>query len=157
MKVLIIHAAIYLTFYILAAYATTDILRLLKGCHTPVYASACYCPACHQKIALKDQLPIISYLKNQGSCKTCKSPIPITDFFLELFLFIALSVLSCLLHFSWTAFVFCILCYESTKLLFLLIFGTRKSGFLKNLMISLFINLLLFSILAFLFALEHLI
>ena len=157
MKILIIHAAIYFTFYILAAYATTDILRLLKDCRTPVYASACYCPVCHQKIALKDQLPIISYFKNQGSCKICKSPIPITDFFLELFLFIALSVVSYLLHFGWIAYSFCILCYEGTKFLFLLFFGKRKSGFLKNLMISLFIHLLLFSMLALLFALEHLI
>lgn len=156
MNPFIIHIAICLTYYILAAYATTDILRLLKGCQTPVYASSCYCPACHQKIMLKDQLPIISYFKNRGACRNCKTPIPIANLFLELFLFLSLSLLSYLLHFSWAAYAFCILCYEGIKILFLLFFQKRTQAFLKNLIISLATNLLLFSFLAFLFALEHL-
>ncbi len=155
MQLLIIHSAIYFTFYVLAAYSTTDILRLLKGCHTPVQASACYCPVCHQKIAFKDQLPIISYFKNNGSCRNCKSPIPFTDIFLEIYLFLSLSTLVHLFHFSWLSYAFCILCYESTKCFFLLIFKKRELNFLRNLMVSMLINLLLFSGLAFLFALEH--
>jgi len=47
--------------------------------------------------------------------------------------------------------------YEGTKLIFLLRFGRREQGFLKNLTFSLSANVLLFSFVALLFASEHLI
>ena len=59
MEQLILRIGICFTFYILGAYATTDILRLLKGSAVSVTAPDCYCPICHNKIALKEQLPII--------------------------------------------------------------------------------------------------
>lgn len=157
MKPIIIHLAIYLAFYILGAYATTDILRLLKGTTVPVNAPDCYCPVCHKKIALLDQLPIISYFINHGSCRNCKSPIPSTDLFLEIFLLLLMSAVSGIFQFRWFSYALCILIYEGTKAAFLIRFGKREAAFLKNLLLSLRNNLLLFGFIAFLFALEHLI
>lgn len=156
MKIVILHIAIYFAFYILGAYATTDILRLLKGSTVPVNAPDCYCPICNTRIRLRDQLPIFSFFVNHGSCKNCKSRIPIFDLFLEIFLFAALSGTAAVSHFRWTGFFLCILLYEVTKLVFLLRFGKRESQFGKNLALSLANNLFLFAALAVLFALAQL-
>lgn len=157
MRLFVIHAAICLTYYILGAYATTDILRLLKGCSTPVNASSCYCPVCHRKLSLGSQIPVFSYIKNHGACRHCKSPIPVTDLFLEIFLFTLLTGISCILHFDWAAFCLCVISYEITKAVFILRFGKRENGFLKNLLISLSLNAMLFAFLALLFLMEHII
>lgn len=66
MQALIVHFFIIFAFYILSAYATTDILRLLKGSTLPANSAHCYCPNCNSKIALKDQIPILSYFLNHG-------------------------------------------------------------------------------------------
>lgn len=155
MKIIILQSAIFFSFYILGAYATTDILRLLKGCRTPVSAPDCYCPVCGRKIALRDQIPVFSYIKNNGTCKNCKSPIPPSDLILEVFLFLLPSVTAGVLRFSRFSLLLCIIIYEGTKLFFLLRFGKRKEAFGKNLLFSLSANLLLFSFIAFLFALER--
>lgn len=155
MKTIILHISIFITFYILGAYATTDILRLLKGAVTPVNAPDCYCPVCSSRIALRDQLPIFSYLKNHGTCRNCKSHIPFSNLFLELFLFLLLSGIAAAFHFSAFAWGLCVLSYEAAKLAFLLRFGKREVEFRKNLMISLAYNLLFFTVLGFLFALTH--
>ena len=152
----IIYSAICFCFYILGAYATTDILRLLKGSTVSINAPDCYCPICNHKILLRDQLPIFAYIRNHGACRNCKSKIPFSDLFLEIFLFIALSTLTILLHFSWTAYFLCISVYEGTKLFFLLRFWKRETAFLKNLAVSLFNNLFLFGFIGILFALSHL-
>ncbi len=68
MKTALVYFSIYFAFYILGAYATTDILRLLKGSTLYVNARDCYCPICHNRILLKDQIPLFSYLKNKGKC-----------------------------------------------------------------------------------------
>ena len=157
MRLFVIHAAICLTYYILGAYATTDILRLLKGCSTPVIASSCCCPVCHRKISLSSKIPVLSYFKNHGACYHCKSPIPKTDLFLEIFLFTLQTGISCAMHFSWAAFCLCVFSYEITKVVFIFRFGKRESGFLKNLLTSLALNTMLFTFLAMLFLMEHII
>lgn len=155
MKIITPYFAILFAYYILGAYATTDILRLLRGSTVSVNAPDCYCPRCNTRILLRDQLPIFSYFKNHGSCRNCKSHIPISDLFLEIFLFIGLSGITIISRFSWIGFFLCILFYETTKLTFLLRFGKRKNQFGKNLVISLLNNLFLFTILAFFFALAQ--
>lgn len=157
MNTLIINFAIFFSFYILGAYATTDILRLLKGSTRSVTASECYCPICRSKIALKDQLPIFAYIKNRGQCQSCGSKIPLSDLFLEIFLFLLLSCIGILSRFSWTGFVLCVFAYEFTKLIFLLRFGKRETDFPKNLLLSLLNNMILFGIVAFLFLLRALV
>lgn len=157
MQTIIIPLAICFTFYILGAYATTDILRLLKGCDTPITAPDCYCPICNHKIKLRDQMPIFSYFKNHGACPNCKSPIPISNLFLEVFLFAVLSLTAIFLRFNWYAYFLSILIYEGTKLVELLRYGPRQTAFATNLLHSLLNNLLLFTLLAFLFFLHQLI
>ena len=157
MQTTIISVAICLTFYVLGAYATTDILRLLKGCDTPITAPDCYCPICNNKIRLRDQLPIFSYFKNHGACPYCNSSIPVSNLFLEVFLFTVLSLTSILLRFRWSAFFLCIVIFEGTKLVALLRYGHRETAFAKNFIRSLLNNLLLFLLLAFLFLLYQII
>lgn len=156
MKIIILHFAVFFGFYIIGAYATTDILRLLKGSDLPINEPDCYCPVCHKRIALRDQLPVLSYLKNHGRCKNCESPIPTSDLFLEVFLFTLLSCIAAVFHFSWTGFGLCVIFYESVKIIFLLRFGKREHAFWKNLFLSFINNLFLFGILASFFGLEHL-
>lgn len=153
MKSLILYFIIIFSYYILGAYATTDILRLLKGSSVSVNAPNCYCPYCNTQISLWDQLPLISYFINHGVCRKCKSRIPISDLFLEFFLFVFFCVITFLSHFSWPGFFLCILFYESTKIVFILHFGKRERNFTKNMVLSLVNNLFLFSIIAFFFAL----
>ncbi len=157
MDTVIIHILICFVFYIIGAYATTDILRLLKGSTTSINAPDCYCPVCHHKIALQDQIPVFSYLKNHGACHNCKSPIPVSDLFLEIFLFVLLSGAAFLLDFSWSACLLCIFLYETTKAVFLLLCGRRQDAFFSNLLLSLRNNAVIFSMVAFLFQLEHLV
>lgn len=151
MQTLLVKIAICFVFYIIGAYATTDILRLLKGSTVSVNAPDCYCPKCNNKIALKDQLPIIAYIKNRGKCFHCKSEIPIWDLFLEVFIFVCMSAISVVLKFSWTAFIVCVIFYEATKLVFVCINGKREIAFSKNLVISFGNNVVIFSFVAFLF------
>lgn len=152
-----IRAAIHFIFYILGAYATTDILRLTRCGSAPVSAPDCYCPKCGQKLRLRDQLPIFSYFWNKGRCRSCHSPIPFSDLFLELFLFVSMSAAAILTHYTWFGFFSCLLLYELTKLLFILIAGKRELDFSKNLLRSLLNNLFLFGITALVFAFHYLV
>lgn len=155
MQTFIIRFTICLVFYILGAYATTDILRLLKGSTLSINNPDCYCPICNNKIALKDQLPIFAYIKNHGACHHCKSKIPFGDLFLEVFLFILLSVIAFLFNFNWWAYLLCIIFYEFTKIIFIAIHGPRENAFGKNLLHSLLNNTILFALLAILFLLAQ--
>lgn len=151
MQLLLIHICIIFALYILSAFATTDILRLLSGSDRSVLASACYCPKCGQPIPLKHQIPIFSYFINSGVCHSCSSPIPKTDLFLEVFLFSGMSLLTVFFRFSWTGFFLDVLLFESVKICFLIIFGIREKHFLLELGLSLIVNLTEFTLLAFLF------
>lgn len=156
MQTLFLHIAILFSFYILGAYATTDILRLLNGAQVSINEPDCYCPICNHKILLKDQLPILSYLKNHGKCFYCQSSIPFSDLFLEIFLFIAMSSIAFFFHFNWISYFLCLTLYEITKFFFILIHGTRKDYFIKNLIISFFNNLIIFLLIAILFFISQL-
>ena len=153
MQVFIVQFFIFFIFYILSAYATTDILRLLKGSTLPVNSAYCYCPNCNNKIALKDQIPILSYFLNHGKCKSCGCKIPPNDLFLEVFFFLSFSSITLLFHFRWSAYFLCVALYEVVKCIFLFLHGKRENEFGKNLVRSLLNNLLLFLFLAFPFAL----
>lgn len=157
MQAFIIRFTICIAFYVIGAYATTDILRLLKGSTSSINAHHCYCPICHNKIALKDQLPIIAYFKNHGACRHCKSPIPVSDLFLEIYLFLLLSGIAIIFDFNWFAFLLCVISYEITKAVFIIKNGARESGFCKNLLLSLVNNIVLFTLIAFLFLLAQIV
>ena len=148
MKYIIIHFSIIFSYYIIAAYATTDILRLLKGSTLPVLSSNCYCPICHQKIKLIDQIPIFSYFRNHGRCRNCKSKISSSELFLEFFLFLTFSLITIFTHFHLISLFICIGLYEITKIIFILLYKPREQTFFFNLVCSLLSNFLLFSLLA---------
>ncbi len=151
-----VRLAILFTFYIIGAFATTDILRLLKGSSISVSDPECFCPICGSKIPLCDQLPVVSYFFNRGKCRSCHSKIPLSNLFLEIFLCFFLSLIALFTGFSYGGLLLCILFYQFIKLLFLFRYGVRKKDFAKNLCLSIFHNLILFGLLAFLFFLEHL-
>lgn len=155
MKTYIVYFCIYISFYILGGYSTTDILRLQKNAALSMNAPHCYCPICHQKIRLCDQIPLFAYLKNRGQCPSCHCNIPPSEFLLELAVFLPLSTLSTLLHFSWFAYLLCIVYYELLKLISIIYFKPRTTDFIKNLFLSLLNNAGIFCIIAFLFALPH--
>lgn len=156
MKNIILYTLLYVAFFIFGAYATTDILRLLHGCTSPVNAPGCYCPSCNKKIPLSAQIPVFSYIRNKGACQNCHAPIPLSDLFLELFIGFGFSIIATILHFSWLSFGLCICLYEATKGFYMLYAGVRKQAFFCNFFRSLFNNLILFSLLGILFALCHL-
>ena len=156
MRTTIAYTALFLAFYFIGAYATTDISRLLRGSERSVLTRDCFCPACGYTIPLKEQIPIFSYLKNRGRCRNCKAAIPFLDIFPECFLFPALSLIAILWSFSWKAYFASVLLYEGLKLFFILYRGPRKRNFFKSLMFSLFQNLLIFALLAVIFGILHL-
>lgn len=155
MKTYIVYFFIFLSFYILGGYSTTDILRLLKNASLSMNTPNCYCPICQHKIRLREQIPLFSYLKNKGQCPSCHCNIPPSEFLLELTIFLPLSFLSVLLRFSWFSYLLCIVYYELIKLIFIIHFKPRNTDFIKNLLLSLINNSVIFSMIAFLFALSH--
>lgn len=156
MRDIMIRIVIVYSFCIWGAYATTDILRLLNGAELPVWKSSCHCPVCRGKIRLADQIPIFSYVYGKGKCRNCGSRIPLSDLFLELIIIAGFTVLSLCTDFSWQCLIACIVGYELLKAGCLLVFGIRKEGFAKNLLYSIFSNLLIFIMISFLFLLRHL-
>jgi prepilin signal peptidase PulO-like enzyme (type II secretory pathway) len=142
---------IIFAFYILSAYATTDILRLLKGSSTPVYAPDCFCDNCKNKIRLIDQVPIFAYLFNRGRCHHCKCKIPAFDILFEVLILVTLTVTNVFLRFGWIGFAATVAEYEIIKLVFLLIKGKREEAFAKNLLISLLTNILVFLLVGILY------
>lgn len=147
---------IFISFYILGAYATTDILRLLQGAQLMEWNTECYCPICGGRIRLRDQLPILGYLLNKGTCRQCGSKIPFSDIFLEIFLFIGTSVIAVGMKFTWIGFLLDVLFYQAVKLFYLIKNGLRRDKRLKNIGYSLMSNTVIFSLIAILFGLLHL-
>lgn len=155
MKTYFVYLCIYITFYILGGYSTTDILRLLSGSTLSINYPYCCCPVCNAKIKLTAQLPVFAYLKNKGQCYNCKSKIPISELLMELLVCIPMCLIATIFHFSWCSYWLCVLYYELFKCGLLIYKGKRETDFFKNLIFSLANNLILFLILAFFFALAH--
>lgn len=155
MHTISIYTAIFFAFYIISAFATTDILRLLRGSSTSVSDLNCFCPVCGNRILLRDQLPIFAYFFHHGKCRYCKSAIPVSNVFLEIFLFLSLSVVSLITQFSFQGFLLCFFLYQCTKVIYLVKSGPREDAFFKNLLLSFLHNILLFGLLAFLFFIKY--
>jgi len=151
----ILHLILIIIYFILGAYATTDVSRLLKGAVTSIYDPNCYCPSCGTKIPLRSQIPVISYLINRGKCSYCHHKITRTDILPEILLPLGFLSFSYILHFSFYAYLVCIGLFEGYKFLCLVYYGARTSGFLKNLVFSLLMNSLLFLLLGFFFFLAN--
>ena len=153
----ILHIAIILACGIIGAYATTDILRLLKGSRMAVNESNCYCFLCGSRLSVWDQIPVIGYLLNRGRCHYCHRRIPSGDLFLELLLSVSMICISLWTRFSWKGFFLCFGLYECVKAGSILKMGHREERFVQNLLYSIVFNLIIFSLLAFLFLLCQLV
>lgn len=151
----ILSISILFSNYILGAFATTDILRLLKGSSLPVWEGACFCPICNKKLSLIEQLPILSYLFQKGRCKHCKTKIPFENFLFEIAFFLLFGAITLLSRFSFSGFFLTVFSYEAMKVFFILRFGKRENDFLKNLLFSLFQNLILFGLISFFYLLKN--
>ena len=144
-----VYFILFLTYYILGAYATTDILRLLKGSDIPIWHQNCYCPVCEHRLRLLDQLPIISYITSKGKCRYCAATIPISNLIPELLFLSGFSLLNFLTGFQWYSYLLTILVYEGIKILAIILLGPRENQFTKNLLVSLLQNLVIFTLLGF--------
>lgn len=155
MEGIFIRTVIICSFFIWGAYATTDILRLLKGAKLQVWKSSCYCPICGTKIRLINQIPVFSYVCSKGKCRKCNNRIPLFDLCLELSIIIGFTVIALYTNFSWKCLIFCIVAYEMLKILCICVFGRRVHEFAKNLIYSMFSNIIIFLLISFLFLLRH--
>jgi len=148
---LLIKITICLSFYVIGAYATTDILRLLEGHPVSVGNSKCFCEACGCKLTLRQQIPIFSYLLSRGRCKSCGCPISPGNFILEV-LFTAVFVLAAVItDFRPAVWLFCVMFYESVKLFCVIYRGKRGRTLAKGLLFSLMGNAVNFSLVGVLF------
>lgn len=160
MKIIVLKMLICFCFYLLGAYATTDILRLLRGkkdTEHSVSGRGCFCPVCGVEIHLYEQIPIFSYLFKRGRCKKCNARIPVANFILEVVIFIYMAGVSLISDFSMGAYGLCILYYETVKVLMILHYGRRKNRFWRNLMGSFGLNAVLFALLGFLFLVKNIV
>lgn len=148
MKIAVI-IGIIISYFTLGGLATTNILRLLKGSSFHVYSSECSCPNCGGKITVPMQTPIISYLVDGGKCRYCKSPIPINGLILEIIIFVGMTLISSLLHFSFFGVICSFLYYEAVKIGYILFYGKRESAFVKQYILSFFAILFLWLLVEF--------
>ncbi|MBQ8741373.1 MAG: prepilin peptidase, partial [Clostridia bacterium] len=86
--------SLFLIFYNIGGLATTNILRLTKGNKLTIHSSKCVCDNCDAKIPPFLQLPIISYIMCKGKCRNCGCRIPIYPLFLEIVIFLGMSIVS---------------------------------------------------------------
>ncbi len=144
-----------ISFFIIGAYATTDIKRLSYDATRSVNDPSCYCDSCNAKLSLVDQIPIISYILSKGRCRYCGARIPFSELLFEFAIGAGLSVISFLFSFNLTGFVAVVLCYEGIKLIYLLLNGTKKDSFKKEILTSIKNNIIIFLLIGFLFVLNN--
>lgn len=148
---LLIKTTICVSFYVIGAYATTDILRLLKGHPVSVGNSDCFCEFCGCRLTLRQQIPIFSYLFSRGKCRSCGHVISPGNFILEV-LFTAVFILATVIvDFHPAVWLFCVIFYESVKLFCVIYRGKRGRELAKGLFISLLGNTVNFSLVGVLF------
>ena len=148
---LLIRVTICASFYVIGAYATTDILRLLKNNPVSVGNSQCFCESCGCKLTLRQQIPIFSYLFSRGTCTNCGHPISPGNFILELLFTTVFTAAAIITDFRPIVWPICIVFYESVKLLCVLIAGKRGKALAKGLVCSLLGNCVNFSLVGALF------
>lgn len=146
-----VYVSVFFSFYILGAFATTDILRLTKDSVVPVCDSHSYCPSCGHSLRLRDQIPILSYLFCRGRCRYCSAKIPAGNFILEILIFLLGSVISLSTHFQWNGYLFMMFFYVALKIGVIIILGKCTVHFRRNLLLSFLQNLVIFGLIAFFF------
>ena len=136
MSKVIIIISFYLIYYHISGLATTNIIRLTKGNHTPVLSSKCYCDNCGSKIPPLLQLPIISYLICKGKCRNCGVKIPAYPLILEFVVLIGMSTITSSYDFTFIGITCSYLFYEIVRVILIFIKGKRENQFLKQYFIA---------------------
>ncbi len=151
MKALII-LGIIISYLVIGGFATTNIIRLLKGETIKVSDGKCYCGSCGKVIPVYRQIPIFSYLLSRGKCKDCGTKIPKMSFYIEVSVFALTSVVSLLLSFSPLGVLMSFISYEVLKLCIIIYKGRKKEKFVKEYIISLLFSVFCFLLVAFMSA-----
>ena len=149
--ILVIKLTIIFSFFILGAYATTDIIRLTSKSDLPINAGECYCPVCQNKIRLRDQIPTVSYLINKGKCHFCQSPLPKDYFYFEIIIYLGCSIITLITNFSLLSFLLVVVYYELIKIIILIKNGIKEKNFKRSLIFSIFMNCINFGLIYALF------
>ena len=136
MKQTIVVIALFFIYFHISGLATTNILRLTKGCKTSVLSSKCVCDSCSSKIPPFFQLPIISYLLCKGKCKFCGCKIPVSGLILEVIVLIGMSLITILCMFSVYGVLLSFLFYEIVRIAVIIKHGKRADSFIKQYVIA---------------------
>jgi prepilin signal peptidase PulO-like enzyme (type II secretory pathway) len=153
MTTFILHLCLISVYLIIGAYATTDTSRLIKGAILPVTYPYCHCPYCNTKISLRHQIPIFSYMKSHGQCRICHHRINRLDILPEILLPTVFVILTYPLRFNLFSFILCIILFEGYKIIMIIYYHPREEYFFRNFLISFLYNIVIFSILGFIFIL----
>ena len=127
---------LYFYFYQISGLATTNILRLTAWGTLPVLSSECRCDNCGTRITPLMQMPIFSYLYSRGRCRSCGIRLPLFQLFLELTVFLGMSLISTLFRYSYAGTAWAFLYYEVIRLLVIAIKGKRKQDFFRQFAIA---------------------
>ncbi|MBQ8210277.1 MAG: prepilin peptidase [Clostridia bacterium] len=146
MKHIIIYIAICAVYYNIGGLATTNILRLTAGNTLSVNNSRCVCDNCGAKISPFLQLPIISYIVCKGKCRNCKAKIPIYSLFLEITVFLGMSLISFVFDFSMFGVALSFIYYEAVRIVVVCVRRKRTIDFVKQYLIAVASMILFFAI-----------
>ena len=124
------------SYFIIGGLATTNMLRLVKGSTLHVFSSNCACPHCGMRIGPLNQMPIVSFFANRGKCKKCKNPIPKDALLLEIVVFVGMSVISWIFHFTPFGVLMAFCYYELIKVICVLLYGRREKSFFSQYLFS---------------------
>lgn len=132
MKSFIVYAALFLIYFHIGGFATTNIIRLTAGNSLSVLSSRCECDSCGCKIPPLLQLPIISFIICRGKCKNCGAQIPLFPLVLEFTVITGMFVISAVFKLTFTGITASFVYYEAIRVAAVLFKGKRSSGFAKN-------------------------
>ena len=155
MKPFLIRFIIIFLYYVVGAYATTDILRLTKNYNDIYDFKNCYCPVCGHKLKLTDQIPLFSYIAHHGKCSYCGAAIPKKEFITELLIFLLSVFFAVALNFDLIAWAINVILYQLIKLFYIFYYGRCRENFVKRLIISLFINGVVFVLIGFTYLIAY--
>ncbi len=109
-------AALFVFGTIIGSFLNVCIVRLPKN--TSIVFPASHCPSCGCSIRFYDNIPLLSYILLAGRCRSCKAPISLRYFIVELLMGVLSAVL--FVHFGFSL-VF-VLCFVFTAALVVITF-----------------------------------
>lgn len=133
---IIVELAFFLICLDIGWQSTTNILRLTAGNKTPVLSVKCICDSCGERIPLRLQVPVISYVMCRGRCRNCSAHIPPITIILELAVTTVMYGIIVLFDFNYLGVTISFLYYEVVKIAVIIIKKKREQEFKKQYLIS---------------------